>query len=383
MFMENVIIKDKDAITMKLLHFFITEEGYTPIVVHGVQDEIWLENMKGPYSIIRIMSGHIHNREQLQFDLYKTQSLISRIKKKTFHFKVKTLAIFLDVEDNVKLGSENNIDCINIIDEKDFDRYDEVKIAFPDILSKLKHGKDGLELFVKITEEINAKTEREAKKTEDVFKVRTPYITWGLIAVNILVFLISILFGSDIVAQIGALYPPAVRNGEIYRLFTATFIHLEIFHLFFNMYALYIFGNQLESFYGHWKYLTVYLLSGLIGSLLSMAFLGNYWSIGASGAIFGLIGALVYFGYHYRVYLGNALKTQIIPIIIFNLFIGFIIPGIDQFAHIGGLVGGIIASMAVGLKYKTNKSEQINGIIITILAIVFLAYVAFIYTANM
>lgn len=380
--MENVVIRDKDAITMKLLHFFITEEGYTPIIVHGVQDEIWLENMDAPYSIVRIMSGHIHNREQLEFDLYKTHNLVSRIKKKTFRFKVKTLAIFLDIEEDIDLQANKEIDCINVIDEDDFKKYDSVKEAFPDVSTKLKYTEDGLALFVKITEEINAKTEREAKKNEDVFKTKKPYVTVGLIAINVIVFMFSIIFGINEVATSAGLHPQLVRDGEFYRLITAIFVHAGILHLFLNMYALYVIGTQLESFYGSVKYLIIYLFSGLIGSLLSMSFLGDSWSVGASGAIFGLFGALLYFGYHYRVYLGSTLRTQIIPVILLNLIIGFSISGIDQFAHIGGLIGGGIISMAVGLKYKTAKSEQINGIIISVLALIFLIYVAFVYTTN-
>jgi rhomboid protease GluP len=379
--MDNVVIRDKDAITMKLLHFFITEEGYTPIIVHGVQDEIWLENMEAPYSIVRIMSGHIHNSEQLEFDLYKTHSLVTRIKKKTFRFKVKTLNIFLDIEDNVELGENKEIECINIANEEDLKKYDGVKEAFPDISSKLKYSEDGLELFVKITEEINATTEREAKRTEDVFKMKTPYVTIGLIALNVFVFILSLIYGVETVATYGGLYAPAVRAGEIYRLITAAFVHAGALHIFLNMYALYIIGVQLESFYGSVKYLIIYLFSALMGSLLSMAFLGDAWSVGASGAIFGLFGALLYFGYHYRVYLGNTIKTQILPVILLNLLIGFSIAGIDQFAHLGGLFGGAIMAMAVGLKYKTSKMEQINGIIISILSMAFLIFIAFIYTA--
>jgi rhomboid protease GluP len=380
--MNNVIIKDKDAITMKLLHFFITEEGYTPIIVHGVQEEIWLENLKAPYSIIRIMSGHIHNREQLEFDLYKTQSLISRIKKKTFRFRLKALSIFFDVEENVELDGEKGIDCINVSSEDNLKNNDQIKEAFPSIMSKLKQGNDGLELFVKITEEINEKTEREGKRNEDVFKMKKPYVTIGLIAINVFVYLLTLLYGLDAVATYGALYGPAVREGEVYRLLTAAFIHSGLLHLFLNMYALYIIGIQLESFYGSLKYLIIYLFSAIMGSLLSMTFLGNAWSLGASGAIFGLFGALLYFGYHYRVYLGNTLRSQIIPVILLNLFIGLAIPSIDMSAHIGGLFGGIIMSMAVGLKYQTTKMERINGIIISILAAIFLIYIAFVYSVN-
>ena len=368
---------------MKLLHFFITEKGYTPIIVHGAKDEIWLENMNAPISIIRIMSGHIHNREQLEFDLYKTHSLISRIKKKTFSFKIKALSIFLDVEDTVKLSSDKEIECINITTEEDLKKYQIISEVFPDLTSKLQHTEEGIELFVKITNEINKTTEKEARKNEDVFKKKKPYVTTLLIAINVLVFALSLFFGIELVGTYGGLYPPLVRGGEVYRLITAIFIHANSLHILMNMYALYILGSQIESFFGGFKFLAIYMFSGLMGSLLSMAFLGEAWSIGASGAIFGLFGALLYFGYHYRVYLGSAMKERIIPILILNLILGFAIPNIDQYAHLGGLVGGALMAMALGVKYKENKSQQINGLILSFLAMLFLIYVAFIYTANM
>ena len=143
------------------------------------------------------------------------------------------------------------------------------------------------------------------------------------------------------------------------------------------MYALYVIGMQLEGFLGKWKYLIVYLLSGLAGSMLSI-FFSNSFSVGASGAIFGLLGSLLYFGYHYRVYLDSVVKSQIIPLIIVNLLIGFAFSGIDNWAHVGGLVGGILATMAVGIKYKSSKFEMINGVIMYLIFIGFVGYMVFV-----
>jgi ZIP family zinc transporter len=120
---------------------------------------------------------------------------------------------------------------------------------------------------------------------------------------------------------------------------------------------------------------------GLIGALFSMTFDGDVASIGASGAIFGLMGALLYFGYHYRVYLGNVVKTQILPLIVFNLALGFILTGVDNFAHIGGLIGGTMITMALGVKDKSSTFEKVNGWIIALIFTVFIAYIAFIYSA--
>ena len=112
--------------------------------------------------------------------------------------------------------------------------------------------------------------------------------------------------------------------------------------------------------------------------MLSLAFTHNTISAGASGAIFGLLGSLLYFGYYYRAYLGNVVKSQIVPIILLNLAIGFILTGIDNAAHIGGLVGGIVASMAIGIPDKSTKFEKINGLVMLIIYFAFLVYLGFI-----
>ena len=115
--------------------------------------------------------------------------------------------------------------------------------------------------------------------------------------------------------------------------------------------------------------------------MLSIAFSGNVASVGASGAIFGLLGSMLYFGYHYRVFLGNVIKTNILPIIIANLMIGFIVPGIDNAAHIGGLIGGTLITMALGVENKSTRLEKFNGWVITSIFIAFLLYMGLIYTA--
>ena len=102
--------------------------------------------------------------------------------------------------------------------------------------------------------------------------------------------------------------------------------------------------------------------------------MSDNFSIGASGAIFGLLGSLLYFGYHYRVYFGNVLIRRIVPVIILNLFIGFTIPGIDNFAHIGGLIGGFLISKAVGVNTRDKKSDKINGIILSTIYFGFLIF---------
>ena len=234
-----------------------------------------------------------------------------------------------------------------------------------------------VELFMKITGDINKHNKKDATKFENLFKQKIPYVTYLLIAINCIFFLIPFALRQyNYVIDMLCVHGPSIRAGQYYRLITGIFLHGSIFHLFFNCYALYIIGTQLESFLGKTKFLIIYLFSAITGSLMSIIF-SDSLSIGASGAIFGLFGSLLYFGYHYRIYLGNVIKSQIIPLILVNLIFGFMVSGIDNAAHIGGLVGGLLMTMALGIKYKSSKSEQVNGIVISLMYVVFLIALAF------
>ena len=105
--MNGVSISTNDEMVIKLFHYFITEEGYHPIILHGVKDEIWLENLENEYKIIRIVSNYIHNDEQLNYDLFKTNQIIKTIKKKTFSTNMNILNFFVNLGDNVHLELSN------------------------------------------------------------------------------------------------------------------------------------------------------------------------------------------------------------------------------------------------------------------------------------
>lgn len=381
--MESIINKN-DELVMKLLHYFITEKGYNPIVLHGAQNEIWLENLDQDYKIVRIVSNYIHNDEQLDFDIFKTKSIIKKIKRKTFSFNMNALSIFINLGDNVHFNNDkfgSNLIAIDLKNFNDLENNQAIIKSFPDICKKEETNEDGFNLFMKLTKDINDKNEVEAKKAEDIFTKKRPIITYALIIINVLVFIAMYILGKGsednlTLVLFGANYPALVRAGDYYRLITSAFLHSGLLHLIFNNYALYVIGSQLESFLGRVKFLIIYLVSAICGSLMSMLF-SNGISVGASGAIFGLLGSLLYFGYNYRVYLGTVLKSQIIPLIILNLVIGFVTPGIDNAAHIGGLLGGLGMTMALGIKYKTSTFEKVNGKIIMAIYVGFLIFMAF------
>lgn len=380
----EMMLDDKNVIVMKLLHYFITEKNYNPIILQGVENEIWLENLSEDYKVVRIVSSYIHNDEQFNFDRFKTKRILKKIKRKTLSLSMNVLSIFLDLGDNVteELNINPNLLCVKVNDEADLKKSDIIKKGFPDLTKKIKYSEQGVELFVKITNDINKHNKADADKIEKVFKSKFPMITYIIIAINIIFYIIPILFGQyNSIIERFCIHGPSIRAGQYYRLITGIFLHGSIMHLLLNCYSLYVIGSQLESFLGKVKFTIIYLISGISGALFSMIFGGNYASIGASGAIFGLMGSLVYFGYHYRVYLGNVIKSQIIPLIAINLLFGFLSTGIDNFAHIGGLIGGAVITIALGVKDKSTTFEKINGWIITAIFLAFVTYMAFIYAA--
>ena len=385
----NVTLNKNDEVVMKLLHYFITNKGYSPVILHGAKDEIWLENSDAEYKIIRIVSNYIHNDEQLNFDIFRTKQILKRIKKKMFSINMNALSIFVNLGDNVNLKDKDydNIKCALVKDINDVSKYSFIINEFPNILEIERTNEEGIELFIKLTEDINKKNYEESKKAEDVFSKKTPVMTYIFMGICAILYIISSLLSKNVfninpnvLGHFGGLINRNTMgsNLEFYRLITSIFLHGGLIHFILNMYSLYIIGPQIESFYGKVKYSIIFILSGVIGNLLSMLFLqDNVVSVGASGAIFGLMGALLYFGYHYRVYLSTVIKSQIIPLIVINLVLGFMISGVNNMSHVGGLIGGILLSMCVGVKYKSAKSDIINGIIMTIIFVSSILYMIF------
>lgn len=382
--MSNVLIRKNDQVMMSLVHYFVTKENYAPINVQGVKDEIWLENLNGPYRIIRISCNSIINEEQFEFDIFKMKHIMRQIKKKTMSFKINALNICLDLSKKVDEGNIKNIETIRVEDIKDIFNSEIVK-SFPSIKNELLETDDGLELIINVTNDINEKTEKENEKFNDVFSPKRIIFTNIISLICILMYVIVGIYGNNffnfdanVLAKFGANNILLVKNGEIYRLLTCAFLHVGLIHLVVNMYSLRVIGPSVEGLIGKGKFVFIYLISAISASLMSLVFVdSNIVSVGASGAIFGLMGALLYFGYHYRLYLNDAIKTQIIPVILFNLIIGFMMPGIDNGAHIGGLIGGYLATMAIGIKNKSEKKDMINGWIVLILYLAFLSYIVF------
>ena len=123
----NIKIDKKDDVILKILHYFITEEDYKPIIINGLENEIWLENMQSDLKLIRINTNYIHNEEQLKTDMYKAQSIMRSIKRSTFSFRMNMLNLLLDTGESVKVMDTKNIETIKVDEISDFKKNKVVK----------------------------------------------------------------------------------------------------------------------------------------------------------------------------------------------------------------------------------------------------------------
>ena len=185
----------------------------------------------------------------------------------------------------------------------------------------------------------------------------TAWVTPLLVALNVLVFLLQTVAGGSqdpcTLIRFGAKFNLLIRQGQYWRLVTPIFLHVGLFHLLFNQYALWILGRDVERLFGTGRFVVIYLLAGVWGNLISMVFVEAI-SAGASGAIFGLVGAQVAFLWRNRKVLGEVGEQQLLNLLFIvglNLFFGLSVKGIDNWNHMGGLVSGLLLGGTLAPRY--------------------------------
>lgn len=197
-----------------------------------------------------------------------------------------------------------------------------------------------------------AEARKSAPRVRTAMAVNAP-VTRAIIALTVAVYVLE-LFGGDEFVRRFTSFAPAIADGEVYRLLTSVFLHLPLseggfalMHIAFNMYILSIYGAQVEQLFGSVRYAFLYLATGFFASAASYGFQDCSNGLGASGAVFGIVGILL-------VYLYNRRSSRVVDphlqslgmFVLINLALGFMVPRIDNVAHIGGLIGG--AALAAG-----------------------------------
>src|SRR5262245_4806916 len=192
---------------------------------------------------------------------------------------------------------------------------------------------------------------------------RRPIFTYIFLGLNILIFVLMASAGGSgsepTLLAFGVKANSEIARGEWWRFVTPIFIHIGMLHLFFNSYALWMVGPQVERLYGPARFVILYVLTGVVAVYGSYFYHPQSVSAGASGAIFGLFGVLLVFGVRYRDSIPHAFKrpvgTGILPVIVINLIIGFTVPAIDNAAHISGLLAG--AALAAIVPFHKPGAE--------------------------
>lgn len=221
------------------------------------------------------------------------------------------------------------------------------------------------------------RTIRQAQRTFGGF---TAPATVALVAINVLVYLVTVSQGSGVaqpggrIFTDGALIGRAIHeNGEWYRLVTAMFLHGSLLHLAFNMLALYWLGTVVEQALGTWRFILLYFVSGIAGSAGALVLSSqDALTVGASGAIYGILGALLVLEYRAT----GTFAGQALGLIVVNLAITFAIPNISVGGHLGGLAGGILATFALA-HYRYARPRSLGPALVVLIALVsvVLAYV--------
>jgi len=193
-----------------------------------------------------------------------------------------------------------------------------------------------------------------------------PRWVWVFLGINIVVWLLMTAAGGSesrrVLITFGANVPSRiVEQGEVWRLFTANFLHIGVVHLFFNSYALYALGPEMEALFGPARFVAIYLLSGLSGSIASFALNTNVGlSAGASTALFGVVGTMIAYFIRNRSHFGARGAQRLnsyVAMAAINFFLGLSIPGIDTLGHVGGFVGGLILGWLLCPFYRVEVRD--------------------------
>ena len=209
-----------------------------------------------------------------------------------------------------------------------------------------------------------------------------PFVTIGFLSIQTAVFLLAYLLPGLLIDFRGSMFGPLIAlNHEYWRFVTPIFIHYGLMHFAINSVILYYMGQQVEAIYGHGRFFLIYLLSGVMGNVLGFAFNDmNVQAAGASTSLFGIFGAFIVLGIHFKNNPGiQAMVRQFSLFIVLNLVFGLFDQTIDMYGHVGGLIGGILMGNIVALPMRVGKTYSIHVRIISAMILLFLLFFCIVY----
>lgn len=366
----------------RLAYLLIADHGYRMIQLFENQKELWLEKFENKHApIIRMLLHDLNWSNSMQRDIEFTAANGERVRGQIGRREINVVNIYVsqyppvdDYEYRIAKPyvnpNSNKTTVRSIILAKDV-----YNSGFSQISTLLqKEVKFSINEDISETEVDTLKRTvlghaiRKAKTERAILMNGKPFYTYLFIFIQVVVYFWLEMHGgstnTSTLLKYGAKFNPYIHNGEWWRFITPIFLHIGLGHLAMNSLSLYFLGTAIERIYGNLRFLFIYLFAGAAGFIGSFLFSDNI-SAGASGAIFGCAGALLYFGLIYPKLFSRTMGPAFIIILLLNLFFGFAHQGIDNAGHIGGLIGGFLAS---GIVYFPKKKKPLTQLIFLIVA---------------
>lgn len=370
----------------KLTYDLVVAQDFQVLNMSTERGEVWLEKEHDWQThVIRLSHKQINWKNELRRDLEKSYRQLSQNKKIFRGGKVQFHALYVseyppveeweNVENDIPSSQKNPIFLYYMDDEnKTLEKkklYDAFQLEQPLIDQQISEIEmEAMLPYLK--HQLVKKQQDQRRQVMSIFDYGKPRMTYFLLAVNVFIFLYIEWVGDstsvETLIQYGAKFNPAIMDGEWWRIATSMFLHIGFLHLFMNMFALYYLGTAVEKLYGTWRFTWTYLLSGLFGGMASFM-LNPHVAAGASGAIFGLFGALLFFGVQHKQLFFRTMGWNLIFIVIINISFGLLVPQIDNGAHIGGMIGGFFATAVVRMPKQRDRSKQLIAFVIYLLLI--------------
>jgi len=372
----------EEFVFWRLAYSFIHDHGYRVIQLFQNQKELWLEklNQKGA-PIIRLLCQDLNWGSTMQRDIELVAANGERIRKQVSRGNIHIVNIYSSTYPPVD-EYEFRINKPFIFPESSRTSVSTVIMAREEYEGALNKLSDLMGKKVSfpiqgeyVPEEIdkvkNAALQLSAKRVEQeraIYNQGKPFLTYLLMAIQIAVFIFLEFHGgsksTSTLIKYGAKYNPLILQGEWWRFITPIFLHIGFLHLAMNTLALYYLGTEVERLFGRARFLFIYLIAGFTASIASFLFSPQV-SAGASGAIFGCFGALLYLTVIYPKQFFRTIGMNVIVLLVINLVFGFTAPGIDNAGHLGGLAGGFLATGIVHFPKRKKPLLQLLFLVAT------------------
>ena len=362
----------EDFLFWRLAHYLMAEQGYSLIRLTETHAEIWLENRSNKRSqIIRLVRANLDWANWLKRDIQVVEGQSERLRKHLFARRLEVLNVYVtphapvdDYDHAVNLPDKQkktNVHTILYSRETEDEAEKAIRVTvggLPDFHLREEYEEPEVEMAKQAVLQL---AEKQEKETRQLFQHGKPFFTYLFMAVQILVFFLLEAKGgstnTETLIEYGAKYNPLILAGEWWRFFTPIFLHIGFIHLAMNTLALFYLGSDVERIFGRLRFLWIYIFSGFAGCVASFVFSSNL-SAGASGAIFGCFGALLFLGVSNPKLFFRTMGMNVIVLIGINLVFGFTVPGIDNAGHLGGLAGGFLATGIVHLPGRKKWGLQ-------------------------